>query len=76
MAYGFLTKSQTKAVLKLVVTYLHAEHSGNVKRMQHVFDQIQEKLDRAGVGFDAHLAISQGRQHLRRTSAAAVMQGL
>lgn len=76
MTYGFLTKSQTRSVLKAVETYLHAERSGNTKRMQHAFDRIQDTLDRAGVGFDAHHTIAQGRQYLRRTSAAAVMQGL
>ena len=70
------SKSLLRAMLKDTSSYCHAEHSGNYKRMQGDLERIELKLERAGINVGVYDAIQQGRAYLRRTSAAAIMQGI
>ena len=71
-----MTSAQKQRVINLSKNALYARRSGNIRKEQNIIDALNGYLSERNINLDAMTAIEQTRQHLAKTSIAAIMNGI
>ena len=71
-----MTKTMQLRILSLCTDVLYHRRNSYVYKEQKAFEKLQAYLDKYGITTGAGEAVEQARQHLSKTSAAAIMNGI